>query len=68
VDLKRVPNGIAVLGVLRTGVVTTLATTKTIAQSIISLEDATRRPHWRTSQTSLPLPGFSVVRISPHRG
>src|SRR6202011_1918824 len=52
-DLKRIPNVIAVasehtkttavLGALRTGVINTLATTEAIAQSIVSLEDATRR-------------------------
>ena len=51
-DLKHIPNVIAVasentkttavLGALRTGVITTLATTEAIAQSIVSLEDATR--------------------------
>lgn len=51
-DLKRIPNVIAVasentkttavLGALRAGVITTLATTEAIAQSIVSLEDATR--------------------------
>ena len=54
-DLKRIPNVIAVasentkttavLGALRAGVITTLATTEAIAQSIVSLEDATRNPH-----------------------
>ena len=53
-DLKRIPNVIAVasentkttavLGALRAGVITTLATTEAIAQSIVSLEDATRNP------------------------
>lgn len=52
-DLKRIPNVIAVasehskttavLGTLRTGVINTRATTEAIAQSIVSLEDATRR-------------------------
>jgi DNA-binding transcriptional regulator LsrR (DeoR family) len=51
-DLKHIPNVIAiasentkttaVLGALRTGAITTLATTEAIAQSIVSLEDATR--------------------------
>jgi DNA-binding transcriptional regulator LsrR (DeoR family) len=51
-DLKQIPNVIAiasentkttaVLGALRTGAITTLATTEAIAQSIVSLEDATR--------------------------
>jgi DNA-binding transcriptional regulator LsrR (DeoR family) len=51
-DLKRIPNVIAVasentkttavLGALRAGAITTLATTEAIAQSIVSLEDATR--------------------------
>ncbi len=54
-DLKRIPNVIAVasentkttavLGALRAGAITTLATTEAIAQSIVSLEDATRNPH-----------------------
>lgn len=53
-DLKRIPNVIAVasestkttavLGALRTGAIRTLATTEAIAQSIVSLEDATRTP------------------------
>jgi len=53
-DLKRIPNVIAVasentkttavLGALRAGAITTLATTEAIAQSIVSLEDATRNP------------------------
>ena len=52
VDLKKIPNVIAVasestkttaiLGALRTGVINTLATTEHIAQSILSLEEATR--------------------------
>lgn len=52
VDLKKIPNVIAVasestkttaiLGALRTGVINTLATTEQIAQSILSLEEATR--------------------------
>lgn len=51
-DLKRIPNVIAVasestkttaiLGALRTGMINTLATTEHIAQSILSLEEATR--------------------------
>jgi DNA-binding transcriptional regulator LsrR (DeoR family) len=51
-DLQRIPNVIAiasentkttaVLGALRTGVINTLATTENIAQSILSLEEATR--------------------------
>ncbi len=51
-DLKRVPNVIAVasestkttavLGALRTGVINTLATTESIAQAVVYLEDATR--------------------------
>ncbi|MCW5299793.1 sugar-binding transcriptional regulator [Herbaspirillum lusitanum] len=51
-DLRRIPNVIAVasenskttavLGALRTGVINTLATTETIAQSILTLEEATR--------------------------
>ncbi|WP_420991949.1 sugar-binding transcriptional regulator [Cupriavidus sp. 30B13] len=51
-DLRRIPNVIAVasegtkttavLGALRTGVVTTLATTEAIAQALVSIEGATR--------------------------
>ncbi|AJY38185.1 putative sugar-binding domain protein (plasmid) [Burkholderia humptydooensis] len=51
-ELRQIPNVIAVasentkttavLGALRTGAINTLATTEAIAQSIVSLEDATR--------------------------
>jgi len=61
-DLKRIPNVIAVasestkttavLGSLRTGAIKTLATTEAIAQTIVSLEDATRN-QLPTRQTEL---------------
>lgn len=54
-DLIRIPNVLAVaseitkttavLGALRTGAIDTLATTEAIAQSVLSLDEATSRPH-----------------------